>query len=273
MSQVWFITGSSRGLGREFATAALERGDHVAATARDAEALADLVARFGDAVLPLSLDVSDRDSVGSVVARAREHFGRLDVVVNNAGYGLFGAVEEVTEELVRDQFETNVFGALWVTQAVLPILREQGSGHIIQVSSVGGVLVVPYTGIYNASKWALEAFSEALHHEVAPFGVSVTLIEPGAFATEWGTSSKVIAPQMPAYDSLRVARAARSAAMNVGDPGAAGQALLSIVDAPNPPLRVLFGTDALAWVRDTYPKRLAEWADWEHVAVAAQGAP
>jgi NAD(P)-dependent dehydrogenase (short-subunit alcohol dehydrogenase family) len=156
-ARTWFITGSSRGFGREWAIAALERGDSVAATARDTSTLDDLVERFGDRILPLKLDVTDRAAVFAAVAAAHERFGRLDVVVNNAGYGQFGLIEEISEDEARAQFETNVFGALWVTQAALPILREQRSGHILQVSSIGGISAFPNIGIYNASKWALEA--------------------------------------------------------------------------------------------------------------------
>ncbi len=177
--KVWFITGTSRGFGREWAIAALQRGDKVAATARDTASLADLVDKYGDAILPIQLDVTDRAADFAAVKQAHDHFGRLDVVVNNAGYGQFGFVEELSEQDARDQIETNVFGALWVTQAALPYLREQRSGHIIQVSSIGGIVAFPNVGIYHASKWALEGFSQALAQEVAPFGVHVTLIEPG----------------------------------------------------------------------------------------------
>ena len=155
-SKIWFITGTSRGFGREWAAAALERGDRVAATARNTDSLDDLVQKYGDALLPITLDVTDRDADFGAVKRAHEHFGRLDVVVNNAGYGHFGLVEELSESDARDQLETNLFGALWVTQAALPYLREQGSGHIIQVSSIGGISAFPLVGIYHASKWALE---------------------------------------------------------------------------------------------------------------------
>src|SRR3954454_14108815 len=171
--KTWFLTGTSRGFGREWATAALDRGDRVAATARDASTLDDLVARYGDAILPLTLDVTDRDAVFRTVARAHDHFGRLDVVVNNAGYGQFGFIEELSEQEARDQFETNVLGALGVVQAALPFLREQGSGHILQVSSIGGISAFPNIGIYNASKWALEGMSQALAQEVADFGIKV----------------------------------------------------------------------------------------------------
>ena len=187
--KTWFLTGTSRGFGREWAVAALERGDRVAATARDASSLDDLVATYGDAILPLTLDVTDRAADFAAVARAHEHFGRLDVVVNNAGYGQFGFTEELSEAELRDQMETNLFGAFWVTQAALPFLRAQGSGHIIQVSSIGGISAFPNIGAYHASKWALEGFSQALAQEVAGFGIHVTLVEPGGFSTDWGGSS------------------------------------------------------------------------------------
>src|SRR5579864_4627311 len=154
--RTWFITGTSRGFGREWAAAALERGDRVAATARDPRALDELVQQYGDALLPMALDVTDRGAVFDTVGRAHEHFGRLDIVVNNAGYGQFGFVEELTERELRDQIETNLFGALWVTQAALPFLRAQGSGHLLQVSSLGGLSAFPSLGIYAASKFALE---------------------------------------------------------------------------------------------------------------------
>src|SRR6266436_9941118 len=162
MAKIWFITGASKGFGREWAEAALERGDMVAATARNLGTLDTLVERYGDAVLPLQLDVTDRSTAFDTVKRAADHFGKLDVVINNAGYGHFGMVEELTEDDVRSQLETNFFGALWVTQAALPIMRAQGSGHIIQVSSIGGVNAFPTVGLYHASKWGLEGFSQAL---------------------------------------------------------------------------------------------------------------
>jgi NAD(P)-dependent dehydrogenase (short-subunit alcohol dehydrogenase family) len=205
MSKIWFITGSSRGFGREWATAALDRGDRVAATARDASTLDDLVARYGDAILPLTLDVTDRDAVFRTVAQAHDHFGRLDVVVNNAGYGQFGFIEEISEKEARDQFDTNVFGALWVVQAVLPFLRDQGSGHLLQVSSIGGVTAYPNIGIYNASKWALEAISQSLSQEVASLGIKVTLLEPALYSTDWGGPSAKHAAAIGAYDEIKKA--------------------------------------------------------------------
>jgi len=269
MSKAWFVTGSSRGFGRQFVESALSRGDKVAATARNADSIADLATTYGDAVLPLNLDVTDKGAVTETAKRAVEHFGRLDVVVNNAGYGLFGAVEELDEQDVRDQMETNLFGALWVTQAVLPSLREQGSGHIIQISSIGGVAAFPLLGGYHAAKWALEGFTESLSQEVAGSGIKVTLVEPGGFATDWAGSSATHSTPIPAYDALR--EALFSNRIPQGDPAAAGSALLKIADAVNPPLRVLFGTMPHQVIQQVYAARLKTWADWADVSAEAEG--
>ena len=271
--KVWFITGTSRGFGREWAIAALERGDKVAATARDTTTLTDLVDKFGDAILPITLDVTDRAADFAAVKQAHDHFGRLDVVVNNAGYGQFGFVEELSEQDARDQIETNVFGALWVTQAALPYLREQRSGHIIQVSSIGGIVAFPNVGIYHASKWALEGFSQSLAQEVAPFGVHVTLIEPAGFSTDWAGSSSRTAEALPAYADLHAenekVRKTRWAAP--GDPKASAAAVLKVVDAEQPPLRVFFGTEPLGMAKADYEQRLRTWEQWQPVAELAQG--
>jgi len=271
--KVWFITGTSRGFGREWAIAALERGDKVAATARNVATLDDLVAKYGDALLPIQLDVNDRDADFAAVKQAHDHFGRLDIVVNNAGYGQFGFVEELSEQEARDQIETNVFGALWVTQAALPYLREQRSGHIIQVSSIGGITAFPNIGMYHASKWALEGLSQSLAHEVASFGVHVTLIEPAIFSTDWGGSSAKHATRLPAYDeahaAVDAARSQRGAAP--GDPKASAAALLKVVDAEEPPLRVFFGASPLQRAKDDYEGRLRTWEEWQPVAELAQG--
>jgi NAD(P)-dependent dehydrogenase (short-subunit alcohol dehydrogenase family) len=271
--KVWFITGTSRGFGREWAIAALERGDKVAATARDTTTLTDLVDKFGDAILPIQLDVTDRTADFAAVKQAHDHFGRLDVVVNNAGYGQFGFVEEVSEQDARDQIETNVFGALWVTQAALPYLREQRSGHIIQVSSIGGIVAFPNVGIYHASKWALEGFSQSLAQEVAPFGVHVTLIEPAGFSTDWSGSSSRTAEPLPAYADLHAenekVRKTRWAAP--GDPKASAAAVLKVVDAEQPPLRVFFGDAPLGLAKADYEQRLRTWEEWQPVAELAQG--
>jgi NAD(P)-dependent dehydrogenase (short-subunit alcohol dehydrogenase family) len=273
MTKTWFITGTSRGFGREWTIAALERGDRVAATARDASSLDDLADTYGDLLLPLALDVTDRGAVFAAVGQAHQHFGRLDVVVNNAGYGHFGFVEEVTEEEARAQLETNLFGALWVTQAALPFLREQGSGHILQVSSIGGISAFPIVGMYHASKWALEGLSQALAQEVAAFGIKVTLIEPGGYATDWGGSSAQRSEPLAAYDEARAevmkARAARLA--TPGDPVATRAAVLELVDSDDPPLRIFFGDGPLAIATRDYESRLATWRQWEPLSVRAHG--
>ena len=271
MSRVWFITGTSRGFGRIWAEAALGRGDKVAATARNIGTLTDLVEHYGDNVLPITLDVTDKSAVEQAVKAAHAHFGRLDVVVNNAGYGLFAMTEEVTEQQARAQFETNVFGALWVTQAVLPYLRERGSGHLIQVSSIGGLRAFPGLGIYNASKWALEGLSEALAAEVAGFGVKVTIIEPAGYATDWGGSSAVHSEHVPAYLGVREAIAAAWSGTVSGDPQATAAAVLQVVDAEEPPLRIFLGAGPLDLMREEYARRLETWEEWNEVSEAAMG--
>jgi NAD(P)-dependent dehydrogenase (short-subunit alcohol dehydrogenase family) len=269
--KTWFITGTSRGFGREWAIAALERGDRVVGTARDPGTLDDLVQEHGDALLALPLDVTDRDAVFETVRRAHEHFGRLDIVVNNAGYGQFGMVEELSEQEAREQIETNLFGALWVTQAALPFLREQGSGHFLQVSSIGGISACPGIGMYHASKWALEGISQALAQEVAGFGIHVTLIEPGGFSTDWGGSSARHADPLDAYQPAREAAQQRRAGNIQGDPTSSAEAVMRIVDADEPPLRVFFGTAPLAIAERDYAGRLATWREWQPVSELAQG--
>jgi NAD(P)-dependent dehydrogenase (short-subunit alcohol dehydrogenase family) len=275
MSKVWFITGTSKGFGRIWAEAALERGDRVVATARNADTLTPLAETYGDRVLPLALDVTDKGAIDAAVKQAHEHFGRLDVVVNNAGYGLFGTIEEVTEAQARAQIETNLFGALWVTKAALPILREQGAGHIIQVSTIGGINAFPGIGMYHASKWGLEGFTQALAAEVKDFGIKVTLIEPAGFSTDWRGPSAVVADPMPEYEAIRNYRANRandtSELWQPGDPEATGPVVLELVDADEPPLRVFFGTGTLDMAKEEYAKRIAEWEQWDHLAVEAQG--
>ncbi len=273
MAQVWFITGASRGFGRMWAIAALDRGDSVAATARDRSTLDDLVQKFGDRVLPIQLDVTDRAADFAAVAQAHDYFGRLDIIVNNAGYGQFGMVEELSEDEARAQIETNLFGALWITQAALPFLRAQRSGHILQVSSIGGITAFPGIGAYHASKWALEGISQALAQEVAGFGVKVTLIEPTGYDTDWGGSSARHTTPLADYDEVRAqVQQARSARIGrPGDPSASSAALLQVVDSARPPLRIFFGDGPLALATKDYESRLATWREWEPVSIAAHG--
>lgn len=272
-AKTWFITGTSKGFGREWAIAALDRGDRVAATARNTDTLKDLVEQYGDAILPIELDVNDRAADFAAVQQAHDKFGSLDIVINNAGYGQFGMIEELSEEDARAQIETNVFGALWVTQAALPFMREQGSGHILQVSSIGGISAFPNVGAYHASKWALEGFSQALAQEVEDFGIHVTLIEPGGFSTDWSGPSAKKSTDIAAYDPIRdkaaKLRSARQA--TPGDPSATRSALLKVIDAEKPPLRVFFGEAPLQIATKDYESRLASWREWQPVAVEAHG--
>jgi NAD(P)-dependent dehydrogenase (short-subunit alcohol dehydrogenase family) len=271
-SRTWFITGTSRGFGREWALAALKRGDRVVGTARDAGTMDDIAAQYGtDQFLALALDVTDRDAVFQIVGRAHDHFGELDIVVNNAGYGQFGAVEELSEAEARDQIETNLFGALWVTQAALPYLRDQGRGHFLQISSIGGISAFAGIGMYHASKWGLEGISQALSLEVKDFGIHVTLIEPGGFSTDWAGPSARQAKPLPAYEPIREARAKQRASGKPGDPVASAAAVLKVVDADPPPLRVFFGATPLAIAERDYESRLATWREWQPVAELAQG--
>lgn len=270
--KTWFITGTSRGFGREWAWAALDRGDKVAATARDLPSLDDLVAKYGETILPIQLDVTDRGADFAAVKLAHDYFGRLDVIVNNAGYGQFGMVEEISEAEIRVQLETNLLGALWVTQAALPYLRQQGSGHIVQVSSIGGISAFMNTGAYHASKWALEGLSQSLAAEVAGFGIKVTLIEPTGYATDWAGSSAKHATPLPAYEQVREQAAqARARRFTPGDPAATRDAVLTLVDTPNPPLRLFLGEAPLGIATADYESRLATWREWQPVAAAAQG--
>ncbi|MCP3381760.1 SDR family NAD(P)-dependent oxidoreductase [Bradyrhizobium sp. CCGUVB4N] len=270
--KVWFITGASRGFGRIWAEAALKRGDKVAATARIFADVADLSEGYADAVLPMALDVTNAQAVLNAVTRAYAHFGRLDIVLNNAGYALVGAIEEAHEADVRAEFDTNVFGALRVIQAALPLLRRQGSGHIIGVSSVAGVVAGPITGFYNASKFAIEALHESLAQEVKGFGIKVTLLEPGAYATGFAsTASLRISPVINAYSDIRAEVFAAGAKFAFGDPEATVDAVLKVVDAEAPPLRLFIGTEGLPRARAAYADRLAVWEAWETVSNAAQG--
>ena len=271
--KVWLITGASRGLGRIWAEAALARGDHVAATARDADAVADLAERFGDAVLPLALDVTDAAQVKNAVAQAHARFGRLDVVLNNAGYSLVGTIEEVADDEVRAIFDANVFGTMRVIQATLPILRAQGHGHILGVSSSVGLVPFPLIGTYCATKAAVESLHESLAAEIKSFGIKVTLIEPGAYATEFGTPASLkMAQGLDAYAELRTGMRARIVGAVRGDPQATAEAILTVVDAAEPPLRFILGDQTLPQVRAAFAGRLATWEAWAEVSNAAQGA-
>jgi NAD(P)-dependent dehydrogenase (short-subunit alcohol dehydrogenase family) len=262
MSKTWFVTGAGRGLGRAIATAALERGDKVAASSRRLADVADLAEAHGGSVLPLGLDVADRAQAAPALAAAREAFGRVDVVVNNAARGLVAAVEEVTEAEVRDLIDTNLLGALWITQAAIPILRAQGGGHIVQVSSGGGVISWPTNGVYQASKWGLEGLSEALAQEASHLGVKVTLVQVGHMESGFGGSAAAEGPPLEAYARFRQQLAAGAHVRKGNDPKDIAAKLLKLVDAEAPPLRALLGRP-LSDIRAAYEDRLETWAAWE----------
>lgn len=268
--RTWFITGAGRGLGRAFTEAVLERGDRAVVTARRPDALAADLRSYGDRALVLAMDVDDSAAVHSTVERAIERMGHIDVVVNNAGYGLAGGIEEVTEAQVRAQFDTNVLGPLRVTQAVLPHLRARRSGHIIQISSISAVKSGVNLGIYCASKSALEGISEALAREVAPFGIKVTIVQPSMFRTDWAGDSMERATAMEEYDDVLAARrsdyAEGAPSTAPGDPSLAAQRLIEIVDSPDPPLRLLLGNKAVDIAASVYRERLAALAEWEELS-------
>jgi NAD(P)-dependent dehydrogenase (short-subunit alcohol dehydrogenase family) len=271
--RVWIITGASRGLGRAFAETALERGDRVVATVRDRAGTGDLAERFRERLDVAVLDVTDRAAFQDLVLRVAADWGQIDVLVNNAGYGLAGGVEEVTEEQARRQIEVNFFGALWGTQAVLPQMRAQGRGHIFQISSVGGLTSQPNTGLYCASKYALEGVSESLSMEVGPLGIGVTLVELGPFRTDWNGDSMDRADPNPAYDEVlaqrREALSGRHARTQPGDPRKAAEALFTVLESDSPPLRLLLGSFAADHAPRVYRERLAEWEAWDQFARAA----
>lgn len=262
--RVWFITGASRGFGRLWTEAALKRGDRVAATARDPSALDELRATYGDTLMPIRLDVTHRDGVFDAVNDAVARFGRLDVVVNNAGYGHFGVVEELSESDIRAQLETNFFGALWVLQAALPIMRAQGDGHLITVTSEGGVRAYPGLGAYHASKWAVEGLTQSMAQEVRDLGIRVTNVEPGPYTTGWLDVGSRRSTPLAVYDPMRQ----KPTNFEPGDPAATSEALFAVVDADEPPFRIFFGRSFEA-VRADYTAQIAEWERWQNVALAA----
>jgi NAD(P)-dependent dehydrogenase (short-subunit alcohol dehydrogenase family) len=249
MSQVFFITGSSRGLGRAIAVAALDAGHRVVATARDPETLRELVATAPDRVLAVPLDVTSPSAADAAVAATVERFGRLDVLVNNAGYANVAAIEDVDPDDFRAQLETNLFGVVTVTRAALPVMRGQGSGHVIQVSSVGGRLATPGLAAYQSAKWAVGGFSGVLAAEVAPLGIRVTVLEPGGMQTDWAGSSMQIAPVSEPYRATVGVMAAlhESDRIVLGDPARVAAAVVRVAAMDDPPLRLLLGSDAFAY--------------------------
>lgn len=272
IEKVWFITGASRGLGRVWAEAALQRGDKVAATARKLDSIADLKEKYGADVLTLALDVTQPAQAKTAVNAAHAYFGRLDVVLNNAGYSLVSTIEEASANDIRQLYDTNVLGPVAVIQAALPLLRKQGHGHLLGTSSSLGHVVYPVIGYYCSSKWAFEAIYESLAIEVKPFGIDVTIIEPGAYATTFGSQESLkFAESQPIYDELKAKVFGNIQHLEKGNPEATADAVFAVVDTPNPPLRLFLGKNSLPEVREAYAGRLKTWEAWETVSIAAQG--
>ena len=268
--KIWLLTGAAHGLGRAWTETALARGDRVIATARDVAELDPLTDQYGNAVLALPLDVRDRKAVFDAVRKGHERFGRIDVVVNNAGYGYMGAVEELEPDEVRANFETNFFGMLSVLQAVVPVMRAQGAGHIINVSSIVGVVAMPTGGSYVATKFAIEGMTEALAAEVGGFGIKVTMIEPGPYNTGFLSGIR-FAPTIDDYTPVKDAVHGQFDPSTFGKPEATGKAILAAVDAEQPPLRLVLGSVTLPMFRAAYSQRLKTWDEWEVVSDSAQG--
>ena len=271
MSQVWLITGSSRGLGREFAIAALEAGHKVAATARKVSDLADIHKMYGDRVLPLALDVTNETQASDAVQNTISTFRRLDVLVNNAGYGNVAPVEDTSLAEFREQIETNLFGTIILTKAVLPYFREQKSGHIIQVTSIAGRMGPIGRAPYAAAKWGVEGFSETLAKEVAPFGVNVTIVEPGGFRTDFAGASTSLQEGRPEYD-LTVGRTVRFQrefdGKQPGDPKRAASALLRIASEANPPFRLIIGSDAYNAIEKNDLAKIHSGRKWKELSIS-----
>ncbi|NMO23259.1 SDR family NAD(P)-dependent oxidoreductase [Pyxidicoccus fallax] len=271
MSQVWLITGSSRGLGRELAKAVLAAGHRLVATARKPEQLRDLVEQYGDRVRAVALDVTDPAAARAAVAAATSAFGRLDVVVNNAAYANVSSIEDVTEDDFREQFETNFFGVMHVTRAALPVLRAQRAGHIIQVSSIGGRGGSPGMGSYQSAKWAVEGFSEVLSKEVSALGIRVTIVEPGGMRTDWAGVSMRVDTVSEAYQPTVGAfmeHVRRNPEVMQGDPAKAARAILQIASEERPPLRLLLGSDAVFLAGVIAAGRAEEDARWRTLSMS-----
>jgi NAD(P)-dependent dehydrogenase (short-subunit alcohol dehydrogenase family) len=271
MSQVWLITGSSRGLGRALAEAVLEAGHKLVATARKPEQLADLVQKYGEQVHAIALDVADAAAARNAIQAAVKAFGRLDVAVNNAGYGNVATIEDVPDEDFRAQIETNFYGVVNVTKAALPVLREQGSGHIIQISSIGGRSGTPGLSAYQSAKWAVEGFSEVLSREVTHLGIKVTIVEPGGFRTDWGGSSMTVFPWRDEYNPVLSALSEwrrNHQGKERGNPAKAARVILQIAAMEEPPLRLLLGSDAVYLAGLITAQRAASDEKWKEVSVS-----
>jgi NAD(P)-dependent dehydrogenase (short-subunit alcohol dehydrogenase family) len=272
MSQVFFLTGSTRGLGRQIAEAVLAAGHRLVATARQSASLADLAERYGDRILPVALDVTDVAAAQAAVAAGVGAFGRIDVVVNNAGYANLAAIEDITPEDFREQIDANLLGVVNVTKAALPVLRAQGGGRIIQVSSIGGRLATPGLAAYQAAKWAVGGFSEVLARETAPLGIKVTVLEPGGMQTDWAGSSMRVPPISEPYRQtvgvMATAHEDIGSGSALGDPAKVAQVVLEVAAMDEPPLRLILGSEAYAYATAAAKARAESDAAWRHLSVS-----
>jgi len=268
--KIWFITGSARGLGRNLTETVLANGDKVAATARNTDALQDLVAKYPGQVFPIQLDVTDYDQVHLAVESAVAHFGQIDVLVNNAGFGIVGAAEAFTDEQVRSQLETNLYAPIEITRAVLPFMRKQRSGRILQISSIGGRVGNAGIGIYQAAKFGLSGFSEVLAKEVVDFGIYVTSIEPGGFRTDWAGDSMTYTPHIDGYEKVeqRAEYFKNGGFVPMGDPAKAAKVMLDLVDSSEPPVHLVLGSEAIGMLKHADETRTAEMEKWMEVSIS-----
>ncbi|MBU2018383.1 MAG: SDR family NAD(P)-dependent oxidoreductase [Bacteroidetes bacterium] len=260
--KVWLITGVSSGFGREWCIGALERGDQVIGTTRSLTDSEELSLKYPDRFMAIVLDVTNRAACFETVEKGINYFGTIDILVNNAGYGQFGYVEELSESEIRAQIETNVFGSIWMLQAMAPIFRKQKFGHILQLSSIGGLLSLPGVSMYHATKYAMEGICDSLSQELKDFGVHVTLLEPGSFATDFATRSAKTAVAMKEYDPVREKRKLASKGGSVGRLEATTAVVFKLVDNPNPPLRLLMGINVFERVEAEYQNRISTWKEW-----------
>ncbi len=273
MKKVWLISGCSTGFGRELATLVLQKGDNVAVTARNPADVNDIVSRFPDTAIALPLDVTKQAEIKSAVANTEKKFGRIDVLVNNAGIGYFGAIEESEEDEIRKMFEINFFGLANLTREVLPILRKQRSGHIINISSIGGFVAFPAVGFYNATKFAVTGYSEALAKETAHLGIKVTVVAPSGFRTDWAgrsaNNSKIVIDDYAASSHLNQDTIRKNSGRQPGDPVKAAEAIYKITTLENPPLRLLLGAGAMKGARNKLAELKKDFDEWEETTLGA----
>ena len=271
MAKIWFITGSSRGLGRSLTEAVLANNDYVVATARNPTKLADLVSKYQDKILPVSLDVTNKKAIIRAVELAIKKFGRIDVLVNNAGFGITGAAEAFTDEQVRSQLETNLYAPIEITRAVLPHMRKQRSGRIIQISSIGGRVGSLGLTIYQAAKFGLGGFTEALIAEVDPLGIKATVVEPGGFRTDWAGTSMTYAPHIEGYESTVDARSTFFTSgdfVPMGDSVKAAKVMMDLAVHPAPPIHLVLGSDAAGILKAADERRKEEFEQWMPITLS-----